>query len=357
MKSKTHNEILLLTLAGAALVALNVEIWLLAKVGVMGAIENVPLWKAIVTLNVIAILWAVSQLGLHPLIVALSYVTGGFMAYRGVHDIPGISVAEITTAGATYGAFGSLVVGSITTKVRFVFFNQKQVPFVFVILGLLAVDGILNSRVSHSDWNTILNALVFPFVLAGGIVGMLWFVVSRLGLTRKKAPVAVPNEEVSQIEERLDVEESDTGSSHLVIQIPENVEETAEPEPLAATLEKEDLEEEPEAAVIVAEEEPPKDAVAEPEEEFFPLEIDKDETALPMHENHGLLEIAAMVADEPVADDAIVLQPQPVEPEPEIVVVEDEPEPAVQTAPAEQPSEKTDSDWLSGHLDLLNKIK
>jgi hypothetical protein len=398
MKNKTKHDMLLLTIAGLALVALNVEVWMASRQGVMGTIENVPLWCAFVSLNVVSVLWAISQLGLQPLIVALSYAAGGFLACLGVRDIPGMSTAEITTAGATYGAFGALAIGNITTKVRLAFFNKKQVPFVFVIVALLAFDGILNSRISHSDWNTVLNALVFPFVLAGGIVSMVWYVVSRLVQDKPEVPVekTVERESVAVQMDTPVKEKAGADTRGLVIQMPEAVaDEVVEEDPGAVVAKEETVDavakEEPTdspetpAEEIVLEDEntgADKEKVDPVDEEFFPLEIDKEETDLPSNENDDLMEIAALLADG-TADDFMEVESSGAESEVPVdtpekpdfstiseaeavmasltdgvneaakVVEED----VVESAAGPEPEAKSDADWLSNHLDVLNKLK
>lgn len=91
-------------------------------------------------------------------------------------------MAEITTAGATYGAFGALAIGHVFTKLRPSFYNRKQVPFVFIIMALLVLDGLLSSRVLHAGWDVILNALVLPLVVAGGVGGLAGRTLSRRAL-------------------------------------------------------------------------------------------------------------------------------------------------------------------------------
>ena len=70
--------------AAAVLVALNVGVFMAAGNGTISPINNVLLWGGFVALNVASILWAISMLGLQPLVVAISYVAGGTLAYLGV---------------------------------------------------------------------------------------------------------------------------------------------------------------------------------------------------------------------------------------------------------------------------------
>ena len=97
-------------------------------------------------------------------------------------------MAEITTVGATYGAFGALAIGHVFTKLRPSFYNRKQVPFVFIIMALLVLDGLLSSRVLHAGWDVILNALVLPLVVAGGVGGLAGRTLSRRAFGARPIP-------------------------------------------------------------------------------------------------------------------------------------------------------------------------
>ena len=136
--------------AAVVLVAVNVGVFMAAGKGAIAPINNMLMWGAFVALNIASILWAVGMLGLHPLVVSISYVAGGFLAFQGVRGMSGVSVAEVTTAGATYGAFGALAIGNATTKVRLAFFDKAQVPFIFIIVGLLVIDAVLNSQITNA---------------------------------------------------------------------------------------------------------------------------------------------------------------------------------------------------------------
>jgi hypothetical protein len=385
MKTIKQKNLVMIMIAAAILVAVNAGILVAAGKGAIGPIENLVLWGGFVVLNVASILWAVSLLGLQPFVVALSYVAGGFLAFQGVRGMGDISVAEVTTAGATYGAFGALAIGNATAKVRLAFFNKGQVPFIFIIVGLLVVDAVLNSGISSANGSVILNAVVFPFIIAGVVVGLIWSVLNRYGIGRKPAEVLA---EVAA-EERAEKaeEQSAVASEKLVIQMPEN-----------AVVAKE---EPPAKKVEVAEPVAPAAVVAEPvpvakkkvEEEFFPLEIDKNEDYELPEDDSSLMSVAAMMDEEenkskeesfvlPTFDSSLYAsgsadassQGNVMVKEPEVSIsadvearqdkvvaeekapapVESQPEPApVQKA---EPEKKGD-DWLGGHLDLLNKLK
>jgi pyruvate/2-oxoglutarate dehydrogenase complex dihydrolipoamide acyltransferase (E2) component len=191
MENNTQKNIIFLVLAGVVLTLVNGGVFVAAGKGQLAPIDNLALWGAFAVLNICSLLWAISLLGLQPLVVAFSYVAGGALAFMGVRMIPDVNVAEITTAGATYAAFGALAVGNATTRVRFAFFNKAQVPFIFIILVLLLLDGLLNSQVSKAGMNVILNALVFPFVFSGAVVGLVWSLLVRSGIGKNmdRAPV------------------------------------------------------------------------------------------------------------------------------------------------------------------------
>ena len=170
MKNTAQSNLIMLIIAALVLIGVNVGAWGMAEAG---SIENVPLWGAFVVLNVISVVWAISLLGLHPLGVALSYVAGAAIAFFGTRGTEGISVTEVMTAGATYGAFGALAVGNVSTKVRLVFFQKKQVPFIFILIALLVLDAVLNSQISRAGGRVLIVAVVVPFVGAGVVLAFL----------------------------------------------------------------------------------------------------------------------------------------------------------------------------------------
>ena len=148
MKNHTSKNLLYLAMAGFVLLAVNAWLWMGVQNGQFPPVDNRMLWVAFMVLNTVSLLWAVSLLGVQPLVMACAYVVGGFLAYCGVQGVDSnINIAEITTAGATYGAGGALAISNATTKVRLAFFRRGQVPFIFVIMGLLVLDGVLNSQI------------------------------------------------------------------------------------------------------------------------------------------------------------------------------------------------------------------
>jgi hypothetical protein len=409
MNKGAKKDSLLLVTAGAAFIAANLVVYMGVRSGQIAPVDNTMLWGAFSVLSICSLLWAVSMLGLQPIVVAVSYAAGGFMAYQGVRLTPEVNVAEIATAGATFGAFGALVVGNATAKVRLAFFAKRQVPFVAIILVLLLVDGVLNSRVSNAGWHVIANAVVLPFLFCGVIVGLVWRLISKRGPARKKnvkisesleeaekpAPVAMENE--NAVELKFSVPE---GAGAAVI---------AENE---ASIPDIDLEAAPAPAMAAAVSPPPKEGPDRDQvlsDSFFPLDIDEGEDQR-IEENPelmGLAERVAKSAPEPI----VAATPEPTEysapepigetaPEPTDYSV---PEPALESAiepvaynPPEPPAEdivfptpessaateettpedsvgletpatgeepvseegKSGSeDWLDSHLDLLNKLK
>mgnify|MGYP001828360220 CR=1 FL=1 len=374
--------------AAVVLVAVNVGVFMAAGKGAIAPINNMLMWGAFVALNIASILWAVGMLGLHPLVVSISYVAGGFLAFQGVRGMSGVSVAEVTTAGATYGAFGALAIGNATTKVRLAFFDKAQVPFIFIIVGLLVIDAVLNSQITNAGGSVMLNAVVFPFVLAGVIVGLLWSVLNRYGVGKKPSEVLAEADAFAAASSMEKVEA--ISSDKLVIKMPEDA-VVAKKESVAKPVKKVEVVK-PLAPAAKAKPAPvAKAPKIEPkkEEEFFPLEIDKGEEVAETVEEPNILDIMANIESEPAKAEAfeaptfdtsryasrsmdedsdggvmvkepevVVAEPEPAPkpvvaaPEPEPVVAEAKPEPTPEPAP----KEKSD-DWLGGHLDLLNKLK
>jgi len=358
MENNKQKNIVFLVLAGVVIALLNGGVLAAAGSGRLAPIDNLALWGAFAVLNICSLLWAVSLLGLQPLVVAVSYVAGGVLAFVGVRMIPDINVAEITTAGATYGAFGALAVGNATTRVRLAFFNKAQVPFIFIILALLLLDGLLNSQVSKAGMGVILNALVFPFVFSGAVVGLVWTLLVRIGIGKNmdRAPVEAVAE--TQAEERRKKPE------RLVIEVPEQAvdkqaaareaaqaRKAEEAKALAAkkaeqarmlaerrkaeearmlAAQKAEEARKAEAARKLAERKAAEEAAAavakEEAERFFPLEIDKVE------------ELAGLPEEDASASEKIL---------------EIEPERA---AAKKSAGAAKNDDWLNSHMDLLNEL-
>jgi hypothetical protein len=356
MKDDTQKNILSLVLAGMVLIMANVAIFMITRNGQIAPVDNLVLWGAFAVLNVCSLLWAVSLLGLQPMVVAVSYTAGGFIAFQGVRLISGVNVAEIATAGATYSAFGALVVGNATTKVRLAFFTKRQIPFVFIIIALLLVDSLLNSRVSSAGWNVIANAVVFPFLFSGVVVGLAWVVITQI-----RAKRALIEKAVEPVEEENLATNIATVDDEEVAQLQFSVPESAVS---AESMEGAVLAHDPAPVADVVPEAPAVEAVSPEmdsveEDNFFPLEIDKGEEALLQEENPDLMGVAARVAEsapeptvepDPVIEDTIspaeespVSDPEPIEDEAEKPVLEE--------------SKAESEDWLSSHLDLLNKLK
>lgn len=388
MDRDKQKNVSMITISAVILLATNLGVWLAAKDGVITPVGNGMIWGCFVALNVASILWAVTLLGLQPIVVALSYVVGGFLAFKGVEGMGGVSVAEVTTAGATYGAFGALAVGNYSTKVRLAFYDKKQVPFIFIIAGLLVLDALLNSGVSKAGGGVILNAVIIPFVLAGVIVGLIWAAINHFGIGYKPQQ-AVSNAATQTKKAGVKATNEAQHDGALKIEVPESVEQKEE---LPAAVSEEVVEPEipentgikevkaPAASAVTAAKAPA--AVPETnEEEFFPLEIDKnDEFVLPAEEydtndqkDEDAFSMAgfesslygsntrddpqgSVMVEEPVAavsldrDEASAPSVDTISPTPEEV----KPEPPVE---ADEEQEEKGGDWLNGHMDLLNKLK
>lgn len=366
MKNDAQKTILLLTLAGLVLIMANAAIFMGSRNGQIAPVNNLVLWGAFAVLSVCSLLWAVSLLGLQPMVIAVSYTAGGVMAFQGVRLMPEVNVAEIAAAGATCSAFGALVIGNATTKVRLAFFTKRQTPLVFIIIALLLVDSLLSSRVSSAGWNVIANALVFPFLFSGVVVGLAWVVFARIlagrDFTKNSVAAVEPVEKEEPVANTAADEEDVT---QLVFTVPESaaLAESMEGSVLARDPEPvmEDISKAPVPEVASSTMDSVEDEDAFPEN-FFPLDIDKGEEVLPLEENPNLMGVAAMVAEsapepaveaDPVAEDITSLSE-------ESSVLASAPE----SAPELEPEPELDlkkgkagsSDWLNGHLDLLNKL-
>ncbi len=423
MKDNAQKNLVMLAAAAVVLFAVNAGIWMLAKNGVIAAIENPILWGAFVVLNVVSIVWAASLLGLQPLVVAAAYTAGGLLAFQGVKGMTGVNVAEIATAGATYGAFGALAIGNAMAKMRLAFFNKGQVPFVFIIVGLLVVDAILNSQVSNAGGSVILKAVALPFLLAGVLIGAVWSAFNRFLFGRSDSAAAgvktadhfnAANAAVSQ---KLVIEAPELAATAKAAAKPaarpsakpveapaatvmakaapaSKVEAKAVPpvaKPALATVQpmKPVVAVQPAAKPAVTKTAPPpapKKMV--PEEAFFPLEIDKDDafenaksTIKPMELSRMLGEASETDSEESFEhsafvtslfkDSASLAQGGVMVKEPAVAVAVEK-EAVKNSLPKPAPVSKSDpvpkqdsvpkkdakkDDWLSGHLDLLNKLK
>jgi len=356
MKTDTRKNVLFLAITGLVLVMVNVAVLMGIQSGQIAPVDNMALWGAFAVLNVLSLLWAVSLLGLQPMVVATAYAAGGFLAFRGVRLMPDVNVAEIATAGATYGAFGALVVGNATTKVRLAFFARRQVPFIFIILALLLVDGLLNSRVSNAGWNVVANALVFPFALSGVILGLVWMVIVRIHAGQALAKKEPETAGLEMAEPVMDATADDEETAKLMFSVPETAEVAESMEAVALAPDSGAVEEDVPEALVVETGLPGVDPVEDESSssDFFPLEIDKGEDAIPQKDDSNLMDVAAMVAesapelvvaDAPVAESTLELAMEAVP------TVEKSSEPASEEGMGDP------SDWLNGHMDLLNKLK
>ena len=373
MLNDKHKNMAMIALAALILGGANLIVWMGVKQGVIAPAGNSVMWNGFIILNAASILWAVTLLGLQPMVISLSYVAGGLLAYKGVQGMGGVSVAEVTTAGATYGAFGALAVGNLTAKVRLAFYNRKQVPFIFIIAALLVLDAVLNSGVSRAGGNVILNAVVFPFVLAGVIIGLVWSVLVRIGIGRN--PVVRPPAEAVRDEAVSVAPQVSEERDALMIKIPDDVEAVEEPEICEAVAEAEvETETQP-----VAEIRKPAGMPPASDETFFPLEIDKDEDFIGTDEPFELTAALDDAELDPVEafdmesfdsrlyDSGILDEmedPDSVE-EPVLVDAGDPvlPDEETEELPVPAPEKKNEpaksrpDDWLNGHLDLLNRLK
>ena len=354
----------MLVIAAVVFVAVNFGAWV---VGGGEAIANIPLWGAFVVLNVVSVLWATSILGLHPLGVALSYVVGGALAYFGSKGTEGLCATEIMTAGATYGAFGALAVGNISTQVRFVFFQKKQVPFIFVIVGLLVVDAVLNSQISQAGGRVLVFGVVLPFVVAGAGIGLVWSLVNnRAGVERpagakvkavatkkKSAPVAKKKEPVKKEpvakKEKISEAPKKPAPKLVVPKVtPPPVEVPVVEEKKVSPVKKEVPAVVEKVAPVVAEKKPVEDV----------LSVESDDDAFSISSFDASLFFDGASDDD---DDDAVQVDEPIlsvssveEPEKEEAVVSD---PQDDASLVEDSKEQSEDDWLGGLLNSLDKAK
>jgi len=175
MKNKTDKNIIYIIIATIVLLGLNGAVLVAMQQNKLDPPESMVLWGIFAILNVVSLIWAVIVLGLHPLLLAISYVAGGALAYFGVSDLADVNVAEAVTAGAVYGGIGALTVGNVMVKMRTIFFDKGQVPFIFIVIALLVLDGVLNTKISNATWPVFLYSMLLPFGVAGlglGTVGL-----------------------------------------------------------------------------------------------------------------------------------------------------------------------------------------
>lgn len=357
MHSKTGKNLISLVITAILLIAGNAWVWMSIQNGQIPPVEQLPLWGSFVALNTISLLWAANALNLQPLVMGIAYLTGGFLAYRGVQGIENVNVAEITTAGAAYGAIGALAVGQISTKVCTVFSNKIKVPFYVVIILLLVVDGLLNSQILGSDLNTILNAVVLPFVLSGVVLGMIWtgisYFISKEKPADDTAPAATSSKKKTQTSKPAakTTAKPATKSPKKPVQqqsnkTPAKTKPLKKQQPAQASTSKPTTPATKPKTVLKTQPKPAPKISTKPatnfakksttDEQFFPLEIDKDDDFVPPVEKKSPPPVKPKPAP-----------PKPVAPKPE------PPKPAPETP---KPASDSTNDWLSGHLDLLNKI-
>lgn len=255
MKKREYIQLVLQLLAAVVIVAANSAVWVAARRGAIPAIDNVVLWGAFAGFGTLSILWATRLLGLQPMLVALSYVGGGLLAGLGVRGHEFIGIADAAVAGAVYGAWGSLIAGNAIVRERSAGYCKEQRSFVFMLFGLLVLDGMLVSGIWRADTAAIINGLVLPLAGVGVVCGVLWFSLARL----RMEPVPVfAQEPKNAVPEEIKSAEPVPG---IVLQMPEeNQQERVELQP-----------------VPVPEITDPPELQIEPEDEngrFFPLELD-----------------------------------------------------------------------------------
>lgn len=225
-----HRKHLAQVLVSALFVgALNLLVWMVARTGVIPPINHIMLWGALALLSVAVIPWTISQLGLQPLVISLSYVAGGLVAFRGMEGSAGIHLAEVTTAGATYGAFGAVAIGNAAHKLRMSFFDRRQTALMFIILGLLLLMSLLNSEmIGTVNSSGFLKAVVYPFALSGMAVSFGWAICVRMEAGRKSSRVPESKELRQSAEEKAQAESEESIGQGVMFQMPDDADEDEE---------------------------------------------------------------------------------------------------------------------------------
>lgn len=378
-----HNNLVLIGVAGGILLMTNLGIWMASQNGMISPALDMTIWCSFAALNVASILWAVTLLGQQPMMVSMAYLAGGGIAFMGVNNMGGVSMADVATAGASCGAFGALTIGNLTHKGRMSIFNRRQLPFIFCIMVLIFINAALLCTFSGAGGRVLLGTAVYPFVVAGSLVTVLWAVVHRCRIARVqlKQPIREEAATSAGAADTEAVSEVQAGEAAMLFQVPEQSEtdyDTALP-----TDDDEAGEEEPtrvEIAAVAADPTLEEDSLTDTE--FYPLEIDNEEeseatsehAALAAmladlsvgneeYENHGLLE---SVTDQSSVESSTLLDETPgTYPLDDATVSEQEgselnmEQPPLVTSEisAESTEKKESEDWLSDHLNLLNQLK
>ncbi len=379
MQNGKLGNVLMISIAAVVILAADAAVWMGVRNGMVAAESNLLLWTCFMALNAVSIVWAIAMLGVQPLVVALTYIAGGFLVYKSAGEgSVGTNLAELTVAGATYAAFGALAASNLSAKVRFAFYSRVQVPFVFIIIALLALDAGLNATVSKPSINEMVKAMVVPFAAVGCVAGFGWSLLMRFALGgRKKIHHGVEAEaETAHVSEKQAATHEKADVAHAVARNEPPATERKET-PFEEVPKIQPVTHQPRVAVPVIEEIVPVEATLrdEPkaeEDDFVPLEIDRDESfsdfeydvepeaaklkddisggfdsghygsARGERSDYG----AVMVEEEPITSVDLAVD--------EEVVPNVKNQEAKEKAP---PADNKKSDWLSGHLDLLSKLK
>ena len=187
MKNQSDKSVIYIIITALILLAVNAAVFVEIQQAKLVAPTNIVLWGIFAVLNMVSLLWAVMVMGLQPLLLAVSYVAGAALAYFGVKEMGTVNVAEVTTAGAVYGGVGALTVGNVFVKMRTIFFEKGQIPFIAIVVVLLILDGVLNTQLSSANWPVFLHAMLLPFGVGGIVLGTVG--VTLFGLINKNAQV------------------------------------------------------------------------------------------------------------------------------------------------------------------------
>jgi len=224
-----RKNLTLVLVAAVCVGALNLLVWMVAREGVIPPISNVVLWLAFAVLSVAVIPWAISQLGLQPLVISLSYVAGGFVAFRGLEGSTGIHLAEVTTAGAAYGAFGAAAIGNATHRIRMAFFDRRQTALMFIIFCLLFVMALLNSEIIGAvNSSGYLKAIILPFTVSGMAVSLVWALCIRMEAVRSSRRVQQSARLRKPLEEQASAENGEPINDGVMFEMPVESDEDEE---------------------------------------------------------------------------------------------------------------------------------
>ena len=179
MHTKNEN-IIAIAVAAISLLTTNLLIEQASLAGKIAPVSNYPLWYGFVAFNIISIVWVTALLGISPLTVSISYVSGGLLVGWG------IAMADSISVGTSCAALGAILAGSVATRQRTTFYVKRQQPFLMIALLLLIINTTLYGRLWTLELNVLLFSVVWPLLLTGVAVGLLCALLHFFWLTYKE---------------------------------------------------------------------------------------------------------------------------------------------------------------------------